>query len=282
MNTLQSSHPAASSRRCRDAGPAADRVLLGHRPADLLRAVGEGGVLRHQPAGDVVRLQVDEGPELRDRVRAMVRARVADVADADDIVQDVVERVLRRRDQLRDPARRRLAGADRAQRRRRPLPPSAPRRRRRPGDVRPGRAAFDDAERLASGRCPACISRSSTRSRRVRRGAPADRPRPAHAGQTRRRSLGVSTSGMKSRVQRGRRLLEAAAERLLRRRTRHARGDHRGRPAAAVALQVRRRHACPGARGSDGLSPRGRDRHALHSGGTRLAPLSRLRARPRR
>jgi RNA polymerase sigma-70 factor, ECF subfamily len=186
--------------------------LLGHRPADLLRAVGEVGVLRHQPAGDVVRLQVDEATELRDRVRAMVRARVADAGDADDITQDVVERALRRRDQLRDPARvdgwlvRIVQNAVIDHHRRRRAATMAD------PSLLDSVAAADDDRPAASQRLAPCVQplvdtlpASYAEALRLTDLGP-------HTQEDAAAELGLSVSGMKSRVQRGRRLLEAALE----------------------------------------------------------------------
>lgn len=175
----------------------------------MLRAVGQGGVLRLGAAGDVVRLPLDDAVALRDDVRRLVVSRVAEPADADDIVQDVVERVLRRRHQLRDPERGdvwlaqivRNAVADHY-------------RRQRRADVTDSETfdrvpAYDEAPRLPSSQLAPCVASfvdtlPSTYAEALRL-----TDLGPHTQEQAAATLGVSTSGMKSRVQRGRRLLEA-------------------------------------------------------------------------
>ena len=156
-----------------------------------------------------MRLPLDDAVALRDDVRTVVVSRVAEPADADDIVQDVVERLLRRRHQLRDSERGdvwlaqivRNAVADHY-------------RRQRRADVADPETfdrvpAFDEAPRLPSSQLAPCISSFVDSLPSAYAEALRLTDLGPHTQEQAAASLGVSTSGMKSRVQRGRRLLEA-------------------------------------------------------------------------
>jgi RNA polymerase sigma-70 factor (ECF subfamily) len=142
----------------------------------------------------------------------MVRARVADAFDADDITQDVVERALRRRNQLRDPARvdgwllRIVQNAVVDHHRRRRTATTAD-----PASL-DRVAAADDDRPMTSQRLAPCVQplvntlpASYAEALRLTDLGP-------HTQEDAAAELGLSVSGMKSRVQRGRRLLEAALD----------------------------------------------------------------------
>ncbi len=158
-----------------------------------------------------MRLPLNDPAVLRERIRALVRPRVAPVADAEDIVQEVLERVLRRREQLRDPERAdawlgRIAQhaiVDHHRRRRHAAEAADPL-------VLDRVAIADDPGPAPSSRLAPCVRPlvdslppSYAEALRLTDLGP-------HTQEDAAARLGLSVSGMKSRVQRGRRLLEAA------------------------------------------------------------------------
>ncbi|HET9013184.1 MAG TPA: sigma-70 family RNA polymerase sigma factor [Gemmatimonadaceae bacterium] len=155
-------------------------------------------------------LQVEDASELRDRVRALVAMRVAQPADADDITQDVLERVLRRRAQLRDAERAdawlarivRNAVVDHHRQRRLPAPADPA--------VLDAVAVGDDDRPSASGRLAPCVQPLVDSLPPPYAEALRLTDLGTHTQEDAAARLGLSASGMKSRVQRGRRLLEAA------------------------------------------------------------------------
>lgn len=152
--------------------------------------------------------------ELEARLRPYVARRVASPLDVDDVVQDVFERIYRGHGQLRDPesfggwvygiARRTIADHGRA-RARHPLPIREP----SPGDgsgLEPG-APQEDENRLLEAALTECVALFAARLKTPQREAITLTELEGLTQREAAEVMGVSLSGMKSRVQRGRQRL---------------------------------------------------------------------------